>query len=304
MRRVAALAFAILWTQQSFAADLPSSDEPTPNPRTPNPDVVCGGFYDAVCPPIGNDRYRFGKLEVWGFLDMPVYATGTRQAPNGVYFDPLFAMGGNFNIGLIPDKKLYLFGNTSVWMQRPGAGITNPSQGNLDFSKREFDFNAGIAWNYFGSLELRVSAYALNNLNRGVSLSSPAGFKDGVLIENRYYFGSADKYDVSRLSFVSLGYYPTKSLVGGNGEDFHPGMFARAYVTYDIPFLNSYLYGDVKYTAERAVKPRLLELDAGWALRPFAQFRNLEFRVGSDLTTDLQDNVTRDLVYGAVRLGY
>ena len=137
-----------------------------------------------------------------------------------------------------------------------------------------------------------------------MSLSSPAGFKDGALIENRFYFGTADKYDVGRLSFLSLGYYPTKSLVGGNGEDFHPGMFARAYVTYDLPFLNSYLYGDAKYTAERTVKPRLLEFDAGWALRPFEQFKNVEFRLGSDVTADVQDNVTRDLIYGSIRLGY
>ena len=265
---------------------------------------MCGGFFGAVCPPLGGDRYRFGKLDVWGFLDMPIYATGTRQAPNGVYFDPLFALGGSFNIGLLTDKKLYVFADTNVWMQRPGAGITNPSQGNLDFSKREFDFNAGVAWNYLGSLEVRVSAYALNNLNRGLSLASPVGFKDGVLIENRFYFGTADKYDVGRLNFVSLGYYPTKSMVGGNGEDFHPGLFARAYVTYDLPFLNSYLYADAKYTAERAVKPRLVEVDTGLALRPFDQFKNLELRFGSDLTTDLQDKVTRDLIYGAVRLGY
>jgi hypothetical protein len=110
--------------------------------------------------------------------------------------------------------------------------------------------------------------YALSDLNRGLSLATPFGFKDGILIENRYYFGSADKYDVGRLSFVSLGYYPTKSLVGGNGEDFHPGLFARAYLTYDLPFLNSYLYGDAKYTAEGAVKPRLLEFDTGWAFWP------------------------------------
>lgn len=303
MRCAFFLAFALLWTQPSSAADLPS---PAPSANSPprSSDVMCGGFYGAVCPLSGNDPYRFGKLEVWGFVDMPIYATGTRQAPNGVYFDPLFAMNGSFNIGLIPDKKLYLFADTSFWMQRPGAGITNPSQGNLDFSKREFDFNAGIAWNYLGSLELRLSAYALNNLNRGVSLASPAGFKDGLLIENRFYFGSADKYDVGRLSFVSVGYYPTKSMVGGNGEDFHPGLFARAYVTYDLPFMTSYLYGDVKFTAERVVTPRLLEIDTGWAVRPFAQFRNLELRIGSDLTADLQDNVTRELIYGSIRLGY
>lgn len=293
----------IFWTQQSFAADLPSP-MPSADAGVKNSSLICGGYYGANCPPLNGDRYRLAKLEIWGFLDMPVYATGSREAPNGVYFDPLFALNSNINIGLLPEKKLYLFADTSVWMQRPGLGVTNPSQGNLDFSKREFDFVGGIAWNYFDAFELRVSAYGLNNLNRGLSLASPAGFKDGVLIENRYYFGSADKYDVGRLSFLSIGYYPTKSLVGGNGEDFRPSLFARAYVTYDLPFLTSYLYGDLRFTAERVLAPRLLDVDIGWAVRPFDQFRNVEFRIGNSVTTDLQDNVTRDLVYGAIRLGY
>jgi hypothetical protein len=216
----------------------------------------------------------------------------------------LFAVKQTFNIGLLPDKKLYLFIDTEFWAQRPGAGITNPSQGNLDFSKREFDARPGLAWNYSGAWEARMSAYALNNLNRGTSQSSPSGFKDGVLLENRYYFGSADKYDVGRLSFLSLGYYPTKSMVGGNGEDFHPGVFARAYATYDLLFWSSYFYGDAKYTAQQVIKPRLLEFDFGWAVRPFEKSRNTEFRLGTDLTADLQDNRTRDLIYGSVRLNY
>jgi hypothetical protein len=48
-------------------------------------------------------------------------------------------------------------------------------------------------------LELRASAYALNNFNRGLSLARPDGYKDGVKIENRYYFGSGDIYDVGTL---------------------------------------------------------------------------------------------------------
>lgn len=75
-------------------------------------------------------------------------------------------------------------------------------------------------------------------------------------------------------------------------------------MTYDLPFLNSYLYGDFKFTAQRTITPRLLEADAGWAIRPFEQMRNVEFRAGSSLTVDLQDHVTRDLLYGSVRLGY
>jgi hypothetical protein len=301
MRVAALLAFALLAAQQCHAAELSSSKQPSNSKKA---DSMCGGFYGAKCPPSGNDRHRSGRPEVWGFLDIPVYATGTRAAPNGVYFDPLFSLNGSFNIGLIPGKKLYLFADATMWMQRPGAGITNASQGNLDFSKREFDFNPGIAWNYAGSFEARISAYSMNNLNRGQSPTKPAGFKDGVLIENRYYFGTADKYDVGRLNFVSVGYYPTKGMVGGNGEEFHPGIFASAYLTYDLPVLNSYLYGDAKYTGERVIKPRLLEFDAGWALRPFERSKYVEFRLGSDLTADVQDRIAHDLLYGSVRLSY
>lgn len=300
MRIVGVVVLALVCSQLAAAADLPPS--PKRNPQKTG--ETCGAFYDPYCQPTGEDRYRYRKLDVWGYVDVPIYATGSREAPNGIVFDPLFAVNQSFNIGLLPDKKLYLFVDTNFWMQRPGAGITNPSQGNFDFSKREFDVNSGMAWNYSGAWEARFSVYALNNLNRGSSLASPSGFKDGVLLENRYYFGSADKYDIGRLSFLSLGFYPTKSLVGGNGETFHPGLFARAYATYDLPFLSSYFYGDAKFTAEQALKPRLLEFDAGWAFRPFKEFRNAEFRLGSDLTTDLQDKVTRDLIYGSARLNY
>jgi hypothetical protein len=300
MRVVGVVALVVAWSQLAVASDLPSP--PKRNP--PKPDKTCGAFYDPYCQPSGEDRYRLRKPDVWGYIGVPLYAAGSRQAPNGIVFDPLFAVNQSFNFGILPEKKLYVFVDTNFWMQRPGAGITNPSQGNFDFSKREFDVNSGIAWNYSGTWEARVSVYALNNLNRGTSLASPSGFKDGVLLENRYYFGNADKYDVGRLSFLSLGFYPTKSLVGGNGETFHPGLFARAYATYDLPFLSSYLYGDAKFTAEQTLKPRLLEFDAGWAFRPFKEFRNAEFRLGSDLTTDLQDGVTRDLIYGSARLYY
>jgi hypothetical protein len=110
--------------------------------------------------------------------------------------------------------------------------------------------------------------------------------------------------DVSRLSFISVGYYLTKSLVGGDGAEFHPGLFARGYATYDIPIVRSYVYGDVQFIAVRYAKPKLLELDAGFATRPFSQLENLEFRVGNDVTVDVESNTTRDLVYGAVRIGY
>jgi hypothetical protein len=151
---------------------------------------------------------------------------------------------------------------------------------------------------------LRVASYAMNNLNRGNSLSSPYGFRDGLLLENRYYLGNADIFDVGRLSFLSLGYFPSKGMAAGDGTEFHPGLYARAYLTYDIKPLRSYLYFDGTYTGERLMKARLLEMDIGVAARPFMRLQNLEFRLGYDLTGDVQADTTRNLLYGAVRINY
>lgn len=305
MRWPAVCLLILSWNSSANAADLQTLPTKAPEkPHTSSQGFLCGGFFGAKCSPSDYDRRHLTRSAVWGFVEVPAYLTGTRMAPNGIYFDPLFSLKGNFNIELVPDKKLYVFNDTNVWMQRAQAGITNSSQGRMDFSKREFDFNAGVAWNYLGNSELRLSAYSLGNLNRGQSLSAPSGFKDGVSIENRYYFGSADKYDVGRLSFIGLGFYPTKSMVGGNGEDFHPGLFANAYLTYDLPFLNSYLYGGAKYTAERYFQPRLLEVDGGLALRPFESVKGAEIRFGSSLTADIQDKVARDLLYSSFRINY
>jgi hypothetical protein len=309
IRSILAVAAVCFYAPEAFAADLsPTADNSTEQPAistaVATPTARCGALPTQQCDPTIARGRAAGWPEVWGYIDASGIFAGQRMAPNGVLFEPVVVTSINLNIGLLPNKKLYVFTDSKFWMQEAGIGITNPSQGNFDFSKREFDFNAGIAWNYFDRLEIRASAYSAGNLNRGVSLTSPSGFKDGVLLENRYYFGSANAYDVGRLSFVSVGYYPTKSLVGGDGSDFHPGVFVRAYATYDIPIIRSYLYGDLQFTAERIVKPRLLEFDGGLASRPFSQFENLEFRVGNDVTNDVQAKTTRDLVYGAIRIGY
>lgn len=293
----------ISWLQPAIAADLAVADVAPSAPSQPLP-ARCGVLPTQQCDPSIARGRAGGWPDVWGYAETAGILDGQRMAPNGILFDPLFVGSINLNIGLLPNKKLYVFTDSRFWMQEPGLGITNPSQGSFDFSKREFDFNAGVAWNYFDRFELRASAYSAGNLNRGVSLVSPAGFKDGVLLENRYYFGQANAYDVSRLSFLSIGYYPTKSLVGGDGSDFRPGLFARAYATYDIPIAKSYVYGDLQFTAQRIVTPRLLELDAGLATRPFDRFETLEFRLGDDVTEDVKAKTTRNLIYGAVRIGY
>jgi hypothetical protein len=242
--------------------------------------------------------------EVWGNLGLTGIVTGERMAPNGVPFDPLFMSDLNLNLGLLPKKELYFFIETEFWAQRASAGITNPGQGSYDFSKREVDFNTGIAWNFFNRFEIRATANALNNLNRGNSQTKPSGFQDGVQLETRYYFKSENIYDIGRLGFVGIGYYPSQTLIGGDGMGFHPGLSARAYETYNIPALRSYFYGDARLIAERPAKMRLFSLDAGIATRPFARSQSFELRVGNEVTADVQANTTRDLIYGAIRINF
>lgn len=240
--------------------------------------------------------------ELWGTLGWKLYGTGARIAPNGVSFDPLFTLDLDLNLGLLPQKRLYIFVEDKFWGQRAAPGITNGNQGDFDFSKREFDVDIGLAWNAFGRLEIRGAAYALNNLNRGTSLERSAGSLDGARLEARYYLGYGNIYDTGRLNFISLGYYPAQSLIGGNGEKFRPGGFSRGQFSYEMPALRSSLYCDVRLIGEDTGKLRLLTLDAGFATRPFTTFPNLEFRVGDDLSADIQANTTHNLVYGAVRL--
>jgi hypothetical protein len=240
--------------------------------------------------------------EIWGTVGLSGDFGGNRMAPNGVPFAPLFSADSELNLGILPHKEFYVFVSTDFWAQRANDQVTNPHQGSWDFSKREFDVGAGLAWNYFRSLELRGFLYSLNNLNRGNSLSVPFGFKDGVGVENRYYFPSADIYDVGRLSFLSIGYMPSKTLAGADGLEFGPGLFLRAYLTQDLPWIRSYLFFDGEMIAESAIDPRLFSVDAGLAIRPFLALPNLEFRLGGTDLYDRKVDHNRGFGYGAVRL--
>jgi len=235
---------------------------------------------------------------VWGVAWFTGYAAGSHEAPNGLAFNPLVALGSDLNVGLLPAKKLYLFLDSDLWVKHSAAGAPATSQ-------REFDADFGLAWNYFDALELRGSLYAFNNLNRGFSLARPDGYRDGSKIENRYYFGATDAYDVGKLPFVGIGYYPTQTLVGNNGQDFHLGLFARGYLTQDLPApFRSYFYAGVQVTAENTATPRLLDTDFGLAVRPLAEQQGIELRVGYDRNDDVQAHVTRQLVYGSLRIGF
>ncbi len=225
------------------------------------------------------ERLRNYWTDVWGIVWAKAFYTGDRVAPNGVVFSPIFALGMNFNMGILPNQKLYLFTDTVFWGQKPdiSGGITNGHQGIFDYSKREFDLAMGFAWNYWGPWEARAFAYSYNNLNRGLSPTQPSGYSDGVGLENRFYLPCVDPYDVGKRSFLSLGYYPSKTMVGGDGQGFSPGLFARVYLTWELHWWGSYLYGDGQYIGEQGIKPRLLNFDGASATSPIRQLT--EYRI-------------------------
>ena len=255
--------------------------------------------------PLGGAGVQQWRPEVWGLIGLRGFYAGTRMAPNGVPFGPLFDFDGEINIGLLPNKKLYLFGNTDFWGQKAGANVTNPTQGSFDFSKREWDFTVGVAYNVYGPIELRAFGYAFNNLNRGTSTASPSGYNNGVGLEARWYLATTpDPYDTGKLSFLSIGYLPSNRLTGLDGLMFRPGLTARAYLIWDLPSIRSYLFFDGQFEAETAFTPRLLLYDAGLAVRPWEGFQNLEFRIGVSGTYDVQVPKDLSLGYLGVRLQF
>jgi hypothetical protein len=279
---------------------------PGPVESSPSRSTDVAPVAGEVCPFPETDEAepgcRLHPPEVWGWAGFQGIPAGDKMAPNGVAYRPLFSLDGELNLGLVRNNELYLYSDFAFIAQRATAGVTNPDQGKLDFSKREVDVNFGVAWNYYESLEARVFGYTLNNLNRGTSLSAPVGFKDGFGLENRWYFGDADRYDVARRSFLSLGYYPSKSMVDGEGKEFKPGFFARAYVTYDFGLKKYYVYCDSEMTAERPISPKLLYVNGGLAARPFTACELLEFRLGAESTFDLKVDDTRSFLYLSVRI--
>jgi len=247
---------------------------------------------------------------VWGLVEIRGFPSADRIAPNGRTFRPLFLLGNDFNLMVWRTQGVYLYAHQGLWGQKAAPGITNAAQGAFDFSKREFVFDVGAAWNYTGAWEVRSFAYSSNNLNRGYSFTHPSGFKDGVGFENRYYLSETyarlgtTGFDIARATFVSLGYYATKTMADAAGRDFKPGLFARAYLTYDVWGPQYYLFADVKYTASKSSRPTLVQVDAGIAARPFDSAPRLELRAGTLDAFDPKGS-DRDVgFYLSVRYGY
>ena len=244
---------------------------------------------------------------VWGAIGASGYFAGQRIAPNGLEYNQLFSIDLDFNIWVQRQYGVYLFTDTSFRAQAATPGVTNASQGAFDFSKREYDLSGGVAWNYHGPLELRAFAYSYNNLNRGNSKVDPSGYNDGAGIENRFYYTPTYRdlgtptYDLARSGFVSLGYYPTKTLVDAQGNAFRPGLFAHAYSTYDLYGPRVYVYGDAQLTCTRSFSPRLLNLDLGVAVRPLVNVPRLELRLGVQGNVDIGNRDNDAAGYGSIR---
>jgi hypothetical protein len=265
-------------------------------------------------PPNNPDARQFGAdgtlRDVWGVFGIRLFPVGDHIASNGIEFKQLFDVNSSFNLWLWRRERVYIFMDTVFWGQKAAPGITNPSQGKLDFSKREFDLTIGFAWNYYGRLEARAFAYSFNNLNRGDSNVSPSGFNDGVGLENRWYLNSVydnlgtSAYDQARASFLSAGFFPSKSMVSVSGDQFKPGPFVRAYLTLDLYQQQYYLFADTQLIGNQNFRPTLLNLDVGLAARPFLRLPRLEFRIGSQDQFDLNPFDAEISAYFGIRYVY
>lgn len=273
------------------AVQLPTEDSPPAAPAALPPGSVGAD-------PISN---------VWGIAGIRGFPYGQTMASNGNEYHQLFSLDLNFNVWLWRAKRLYAYSDSRFWGQKAAPGITNPTQGAFDFSKREFDFTGGAAWNYYGSWEARAFGYSFNNLNRGNSLTSPQGFNDGVGLENRYYLNptyadlGTPAFDKARATFLSLGYYPSKSMVDGKGVEFTPGAFARAYLIWELYGPKCYLFTDDTFLCDRAFRPALVSMDSGIAYRPFNRVPRLEFRLGTADTADLLNTDFETSAYLSLR---
>jgi hypothetical protein len=244
---------------------------------------------------------------VWGLAQLRAIPDGPKTAPNGQEYHPNFSADLDFNFWVWPGHGLYVFGDMSLWGEKGEYGVTNGRDGFVGTSKREFDLSGGLAWNYAGAWEARAFGYTDNNLNRGDNPIAPTGFTDGFGLENRYYLSEEyarlgqPGFDVARATFLSVGYYPSKVMVGNDGRTFKPGPMLRAYLTYDLWDWPCYLFGDATYIGERSFDAKLFLFDVGLATRPFSFCRQLEFRLGVDNTADFETHGVQNLWYVSFR---
>jgi len=117
---------------------------------------------------------------------LKVYLRGTRVAPNLVPYKPLLSSGLKFNLYLTP-KCLFLTYFEFFFQRKEDVALFNSHDG-LAGTKREFDLYVGLQYYLTPKTYLYAVSFGRNNLNRGESLTSPAGFKDGYYIGFGYKF--------------------------------------------------------------------------------------------------------------------
>ena len=243
----------------------------------------------------------------WGLAALRAIPDGPKTAPNGEEYHPNFSIDLDFNWWIWRSERLYMFGDMRFWGEKGEFGVTNRNDGFLGTSKRQIDLSGGAAWNYEGPWEARAFGYSMNNLNRGTNLVTPYGLNDGFGLENRYYLSpeyaklGQPGFDVARATFLSVGWYPSKELIGNDGRTFKPGLMLHAYLIHDLWDWPCYVFGDAQYISERPVKPKLLIFDVGLAARPFQWCPQCEFRLGAENTADFQVNNVQNLWYVSFR---
>lgn len=160
---------------------------------------------------------------LWGDVGVGVYpmSSSEKVAPNGLVYEPMFRLIGDLNVG---SRDLYLFATSAYYTEKPNPGVTtNKSQGSFDFTKRQYDFNIGGAFASGEYTEVRFWAYSQSNINRGIYLDRPSGYKDGFAGSFRYYVAD----EVVTRGYLGAGYYFTKELVDTNGQPYTPSFFAE-----------------------------------------------------------------------------
>ncbi len=243
----------------------------------------------------------------WGLTALRIIPAGPKVAPNGQEYHPNFSMDLDINWWIWRGQRIYAFADARFWGEKSEFGVTNARDGFFGTSKRQFDLSGGAAWNYAGPWEVRAFGYSMSNLNRGSNLLTPYGLEDGFGMENRYYLSpeyaklGQPGFDTAKATFLSVGYYPSKNMVGNDGATFKPGLFLRAYLTYDLWDWPCYAFGDATFLTESSLQPKLLTFDVGVAARPFSSFQQLEFRLGAENTADVQVGNTQSLWYASIR---
>lgn len=256
--------------------------------------------YGEIDPLFPNRFGSGGNKRVWGYVGGRYIGDGEKTAPNGVRYNPCMSLDLNFNFAITADRSLYGYFDTRFWAQTKRDSFLSQDG---DFSSRQLDFSPGIAWNFHGRMEARLSAYSMNNLDRGNSLSNGVGSKDGAAIEGRYWFAGTD-FDQGINNFVSIGYYIADDMIGNDGRVWEPAAFVKW--SYNIPLWEQrlYVYTMGEFITENPYEAKWLWLDTGISCRPIPHYPMLDLRLGNECTIDIGARESLVTWYFAVRFAF